>query len=299
MNEKSLYAIELYQLYESRNISNITERLFNISDILIYLHEILAEKNISLSEKDIYSEQLVIKFYLQNLSLIKLSDGHSLLSSYFPNTRTDIKFLDISSIITILRSQYESMLMYQHLYINSDNENQQQLRFDSWILASMILRSSKFTESQQKVPERFLKEQESIDDLRERIKNNPEFHKLSQKEQIQVIAKGSGKLFKHWDTIFDESKFTKDGVFGNIYYLASIYAHSEGLSALQLKQTKHLKDDKHLKETTYLMLFYSYLMTNVMIKNIVNKFPDIKDRFDLLDDKIKFEIDFNNQLSFK
>lgn len=43
-----------------------------MSDVLIYLHEILAEKKVNLPEKDIYSEQLIIKFYLQTLSLLEL-----------------------------------------------------------------------------------------------------------------------------------------------------------------------------------------------------------------------------------
>ncbi|STC94577.1 Uncharacterised protein [Chryseobacterium carnipullorum] len=52
-----------------------------------------------------------------------------------------------------------------------------------------------------------------------------------------------------------------------------------------------------MKET--LMLFYFYLMTSIMIKNIANKFPLVKEKYDKLDEKRKFEIDFNYLLSFK
>lgn len=107
------------------------------------------------------------------------------------------------------------------------------------------------------------------------------------------------KLFKSWDTLFLESKFSETGVFSKLYYMASVYAHSEGILALQLKETKHLMEHEHMKETLYLMLFYSYLMTSIMIKNIANKFPLVKERYDKLDEKRKFEIDFNYLLSFK
>ncbi|MEE6130442.1 hypothetical protein V2E39_23830, partial [Chryseobacterium arthrosphaerae] len=82
MDQEGLWAIELLMLYEKKNIEEIKKRLFNSSDLLIYLHEVLAEKKIKLQDKDIYSEQLIIKLHLQNLSLIKLSDGHSVESRF-------------------------------------------------------------------------------------------------------------------------------------------------------------------------------------------------------------------------
>lgn len=112
LGKETTWVLEFYKLYESRNIDEIKKRLFDISDTMIYLHEILAEKNIKLQEKDMYSEQLVIKLHLQNLSLLELSRGHSIKSNFYENKAPHIKFLDLSSIITIVRSQYESLLMY-------------------------------------------------------------------------------------------------------------------------------------------------------------------------------------------
>ncbi|MCE3074321.1 hypothetical protein [Chryseobacterium gwangjuense] len=299
MNEKDIWAIKLFHLYESKDIEKIKEKLFVFSDILIYLHEVLAEKKINLTEKDVYSEQLVIKIHLQNQSLLQISQGHSIISNFFKNKNSQIKFLDISSIITIVRSQYESLLMYQHLYINIESEEEKKLRFESWIMSSMMLRKKVFSNSKQKNNKALINEEKSIFELKDSIQNNPAFHLLSGKQQKSLLDNGSGKLFKNWDTIFDDSKFTKDGVFSKIYYIASVYAHSEGLLALQLKETKHLMENKNMKELHYIMLFYSYLMTNIMIKNIINKFPLVKERFETLEEKYKFEIDFNYQLSFK
>ncbi|GEN71148.1 hypothetical protein [Chryseobacterium lathyri] len=299
MNEDLSAILEFYQLYESKNIDDIKKRLFKMSDILIYLHEILAEQNIKLDEKDIYSEQLVIKFHLQNLSLLDLAKGHSIHSSFYENKAPHIKFLDISSIITIVRSQYESLLMYQHLYINPESDEEQKLRFESWIMSSMMQRSTVFSTSEPLDKEKIENEQKSINEFKKSIKDNKYFKNLTEKEQRGLLNKGTGKLFKSWDTMFSESKFSKEGVFSNFYFIASVYAHSEGILALQLKETKHLMDHEHMKETLYLMLFYSYFMTCIMIKNIIIKFPLIKERYDSLDEKTKLEIDFNYQLSFK
>lgn len=299
MNNEPIWAIEFYKLYEDRNIEQLRSSLFKVSDVLIYLNEILTEHNVKLADKEVYSEQLIIKFYLQNLSLITLSKGIEIKSNYHKNNFSKIKFLDISSILTIVRSQYETLLMYQHIYVNSKIENQQKLRFDSWIMSSMILRSKIFSETQNNNQSRLLEEKNAIENLREIIKNNPEFQFLTEKQKVKLLEVGSGKLFKSWENLFYESNFTEDGVFSKIYYIASVYAHSEGISALQLKNSKHLMDDENMREIKYIMLYYSYLMTNIMIKNIVNKFPIIKERFDTLEERLKFEVNFNYQLSFK
>jgi len=299
MDKENIWAAELSKFYTTKNITEIKTKLFDSTDLLVYLHEILAEKNVQLEENDIYSEQLILKLHLQNLSLIDLSEGQSIKSKYYKNNAPHIKFLDISSIITIVRSQYESLLMYQHLYLNSDIKEEHKLRFDSWIMSSMILRSKVFSDTQKIDRERIIDEIKAIDNFRESISSNPIFKTLSEKQQKVLLENGSGKLFKSWDTLFSESKFNPKGVFSKIYFIASVYAHSEGILALQLKDAKHLKDHPFMKETLYLMLFYSYLMTNIMIKNIVKKFPEVENRFNNLDEKVKFEINFNYQLAFK
>ncbi|WP_164467816.1 hypothetical protein [Epilithonimonas vandammei] len=88
-------------------------------------------------------------------------------------------------------------------------------------------------------------------------------------------------------------------MFSKLYYIASVYAHSEGTLPLQLKKTKHLKEHPFMKEHLFLMLFYSYLMTNIMIKNIVNKFPEVAARYESIDEKTKYEVDFSYELSFQ
>ena len=107
MDKENIWKIELYKLYENRNLEDLRKRLIDITDVLVYIHEILAENNIKLNDKDVYSEQLVIKFHLQNLSLIELSKGVSIKSKFFKKECQNIKFLDISSIITIIRSQWK------------------------------------------------------------------------------------------------------------------------------------------------------------------------------------------------
>lgn len=299
MDKEKLWTSEIYNLYQNKNLEEIQNKLFELSDILIYINEINAEKKAQLNENEIYSEQLIIKFYLQNFTLINTSKGVNLKSTFFSSNFNKLKFVDISSIFTIVRSQYETLLMYQHLYINSKDLNQNNLRFQSWILSSMLQRSKVFNDPKT-IDQQILKEKDdNIEYLKNQILNNPSYNTLTEKQRKQILETGSGKLFKTWDTIFDESKFKKDGTFSKLYFMASVYAHSEGLLALQLKSTRHLFDDNFIKESNYLMLFYSYLMTNIMIKNVINVFPLSFERYNTLDEKIKFQIDINYNIAFK
>ncbi|MDY0931122.1 hypothetical protein [Chryseobacterium sp. CFBP8996] len=113
MTNEIIWAAELFNLYRKTDLEDIRKRLFKVTDILVYIHEVLAGSELKFSEKDMYSEQLVLKFHLHNLSIIKISEGYTIESNFYKNLNSDIKFLDISSIMSIVRSQFENLLMYR------------------------------------------------------------------------------------------------------------------------------------------------------------------------------------------
>ena len=198
--------------------------------------------------------------------------------------------IDISSLMTVSRAQLETLLMYQHLYINSNDKDEQMLRFKSYILAPLIYRSETFQSNSEYIKERKKNDVNSINNLREEIKKLRSFERLSIKQQKTLLEKGSGKLFKHWDTIFKESGFSENGIFSQLYYLLSAYSHSEGLVVLQLKKAQYF-NSKHNNESLFRYLFFSLIMTAIMIKNITSKFDLVKSRFQKIDDKDKAEIE--------
>lgn len=284
----------LWNFYESKDINLAREKLNNFLDILLFLNQVLAEEKLKAEEHDIYSEQLLIKFYLHGLTILKISDAYPIQSKYYreeiENANTSIKMIDISSLMTVSRAQLETLLMYQHLYINSNDKDEQMLRFKSYILAPLIYRSETFQSNSEYIKERKKNDVNSINNLREEIKKLRSFERLSIKQQKTLLEKGSGKLFKHWDTIFKESGFSENGIFSQLYYLLSAYSHSEGLVVLQLKKAQYF-NSKHNNESLFRYLFFSLIMTAIMIKNITSKFDLVKSRFQKIDDKDKAEIE--------
>lgn len=296
LTEENYWAIELANLYDSKDQENLKSYLKELLDLLIYLHEVLAEDKVEVHESLIHSEELIIKFYFHGLTINKISEGFNFQSKYFGNGAVaKQKFVDVSSVLTVGRSQLETLLMYQHLYINSENENELWLRYYAWIYTALLQRSD--------TPTRTVKTKQKKEDdiktmeiLREKMKNLFPLTDLSEKQQKSLIEKGNGKLFKTWDTIFKDSGFS-NGIFTKLYYILSVYAHTEGLSVIQMKSAKYNTTKEENSDMVFIQLFCSTLMTAVMIDNICKKHERCRNRFEKMDKKLKYTVQFLFKIS--
>ncbi|ASW74172.1 hypothetical protein IQ37_03305 [Chryseobacterium piperi] len=284
---KSIFEFLIF--YQNEDIKEAEKKLKNTTNNLIFLHQKFADLKIPLADNYIFSEQLIIKFHLHNCSILSLSDGIYLHNSKLGITNKS-KFLDISSIMTIIRAQYETLLMFQHLFINTDNEDEKMLRFYAWMMSSMIDREKTMTSENELIIEKVMENRLAIENTKNAIQKLESFKNLSEKHQKTLIEKGSGKLFKHWETIKTES-FGNHGILSNIYYLLSVYSHSEGISSLQLKETKHLYEDSNNQKNLFLYIIQSLAMTAVMIKNICKIFKEVQIEYEKLPQEFKSEID--------
>jgi ATP-dependent protease Clp ATPase subunit len=70
-----------------------------------------------------------------------------------------------------------------------------------------------------------------------------------------------------------------------------VYAHSEGLSGIQLKQMGYFRTAKTNQQYIWLQIVTSWLLTAGMITNLVNRFPVVKSFYEKIDDETKLEID--------
>ncbi len=286
----------LHKLYKERDLEGIHNNLFEKLDLLGYLHEQLGEKKVKLKDNEILLESLIIKFYFHGLSICQLSKGFKIKSNFF-ETESFIKhdFIDISSILTIGRAQMESFLMYQHLYINDSNEDEQKLRYYTWLYTALLQRinlpKGKNFDNAQLDPS--IKE---LEEFKSKIEKNSAFLKLSEKQQKGLIEKGTSKCFKTWDAIFEEANLSKNGMFNRYYYIISTHAHSEGLSAMQLKSNKYFLNGQNNQGAIFLQLMSSWFMTAIMITNLVERFEVIKEKYESIEERIKFEIDFLKQI---
>lgn len=296
LTEEDYWAIELSNLYDSKDQEKLKIYLKELLNLLIYLHEVLAEDKVKVHESVILSEELINKFYFHGLTINTISEGFNFQSKYFGNgAAAKVKFVDVPSILTVGRSQLETLLMYQHLYINSENENELWLRYYAWIYTALLQRSNTPTntlETKQKKEDDI----KAMEILRIKMESLFSSTNLSEKQQKSLIEKGNGKLFKTWDAIFKDSGFS-NGIFTKLYYILSVYAHSEGLSVIQMKSAKYNNTKEENLNMVFIQLFCSTLMTAVMIDNICIKHERCKNRFEKMDKKLKYTVKFLFKIS--
>lgn len=289
------WLFQLQKIIKTQNIPELESGLLEKLDLLVSLHDVLADKTTILADNEKFLESLILKFYLHGITICNISKGYKIQSKYLDDSQLSIHtFLDISSLLTVGRAQMECLLMYQHIYVNEKDEHEQNLRYYSWIYTALIQRRD-IPNFDKVGDDKFKQTLDEIEQLKSKIQSCPAFYNLSEKQQKGVIETGSAKLFKTWDRIFRDCRFSK--MFQKFYYILSSYAHSEGLAGLQLKHNKYFNTSPGNRSWQFVQLYTSWLMTGILIENIVNRFPSIRQVYDELDPKIKYEIQFLSEIA--
>lgn len=294
LTSKDLRVIELMKQYEQQDLEFNLKEFHNLVDTLLYLNETLRLEQTQIQSWQKYSETLLFKFSLHALTLHDILSGMILKSSYFPKEINGAKVIDISSAKVILRSQIETLLMYYHIYINPKDDDEKQLKYYAWIYSALLQRS-KFPANTEHGKTQKSKDNEEIDKIKITIQGLTSFKNLSQKQQIALLDSGSGKLFNHWAAILNETGFTEKHAISIMYTYLSMYAHSEGLSAIQLDSGmfKYAKN----KENANLDLHTSKLLVCLMISALVQLFEPIANKFKTLDENLQTDIQFYSKLA--
>ncbi|RZL45743.1 MAG: hypothetical protein EOP00_16860 [Pedobacter sp.] len=294
--QKVEWLMRLQHIFQAKNIVELKDDLYEKLDLLIYLHEILAEQKTSLKDNEQFLESLIVKFYLHGLTIHQITSGYKANSKYLnPEKISNFTFIDIPSLLTVGRAQLESLLMYQHLYVNTLDYDEQILRYHTWIYTALIQRLN--MPRRENFDDFKLEEtKREIAEIKIKITSCPAYNKLSDKQKIGLLEKGTAKSFRTWDQIFKDSNFNKNGTVEKFYYLQSAYAHSEGLAGLQLKHNKYSISSEANQQWIWLQVLTSWFFTATMIENLVARFPPIEKEYLKVDDKIKFEIGFLNRV---
>ena len=296
LTSKDLRMIELFRQYNEYTLEQKLDEFHNLIDSLLYLHETLADEKISIQSWQKDSEILLFKFSLHGMTLHDILTGLTLKSSYFERELHGKRVIDISSSKVVLRSQLETFLMYHYIYINPSNDELKQLRYYAWIYSSLLQRQgfpskTSFAKEQKKKDAAEMKKIQSI------ISKLTSFKELSDKQQKALFERGSGKLFMHWSAILEETGFSENHSFSTLYNYLSMYSHSEGLSAIQLRDNS-FSYNKNI-ELAKLDLHQSKLLVCLMITSIIKLYPEIEKRFKTLPEKLRFDIEIFSSMAGK
>lgn len=251
----------------------------------ISVQETVADAKIKVNSRWKDSETLVNKLILHLIALKGLYQGTEI---ELKGTSIKGKCRDISSIYVLLRAILENLLIYNHVFISSKDEEEVSFKHDVWMMSSLIGRQ-KIKPVSNSAKEIHSAEKNQIEFLAKRIKNCLQFKSLPPKQQARLLKYGDTRLFKPWKVLLDEMGF--GNVFGikDAYFIMSNHAHSEAISIMQINDSKF--DSKYDKEK---MLCYSVVYGMVFISRIfviqLKKYTILELKFNMLNKDLRDRI---------
>lgn len=252
-------------------------KLFDKERELIELINIISaiiEANADVSGKDnriVDAEGLAIKFSAHLLSTLYLYRGVNLPDLYRPI----IRFPDNSSLNVLVRSAFETSLVFYYVFLDPKNENEKDLRYFCWEIAGLYQRQGFPSPSIEENINKLKEEKEMIKSIEGKIKQNPIYLSYSNKIQKRLFQnlKEPGKWRdKSWEKIAISAGYGKLHAKILYGYLCD-HAHSGNLSVMQIWQAKDFKERKQLMNSAMGLLL---ICTAFMIKHYCAYFPNSK-----------------------
>jgi hypothetical protein len=288
LNRRELRLVELYNKYNEKNLEEVLKEYHFLIDTLHYVTEAISETKESVKYWQKSSETLLYKFTFHGLTMHQILSGLPIHSDYFKEELEGRKIIDIASAKTVFRAQLEAFLMYHYIYVNPGNDDLKELRYNAWIYSGLLQRQefpseTAFGKAQKE------RDKTELEKMRKKISELPAYSNLSSKQQKSLLESGSGKLFSHWATILKETGFSEKNPFYSIYVLLSMYAHSEGLSAIQMDQKQGQEENN--QSQAFLDLYHSKLLICLMAKAVVQLFSSAADRFATLPELTRYDLE--------
>lgn len=294
LTAKDLRAIHLAEHYNHGHLPQDLKEHQRLCDALIYLHEAIADEKVQVLYWQKTSEILFYKFLFHALTLQRILKGMEMESEYYKVEFEGKQIIDTSSAKTVFRAQLEAFLMYHHIYVNPTNDSLKELRYNAWIYSSLMQRQN-FPATTDFAKEGKAKDLIELSKLKEIIVKLDAYQELTEKQQKSLLDKGSGKLFLHWEKILKETGFDTGSNLYTIYTLLCMYAHSEGLSIIQLNSGY----GENTKEQARIDIHHSKLLICLMINSIRGLYPVVEKRFETLAEQVRYDIEIYAMMARK
>jgi|GEM_PF-3735595 len=193
---------------------------------------------------DLFSQKLLHHIISTNTLVHKSSFQSKLLED-------QLIFFDPTSVFTLIRSQFETYLAFNHLFINSLSDEEQLItRFSLWILCGVKSKHKLNWDETEKNKKDLEIGNETITAATEDIKSTELFKNLSdtnkrkffEAKNFQVIIENNTLKYVSWEEMSQRAGISED--FLQLYNMLSINAHPTYPSLLQIrdmhKNTMHI-----------------------------------------------------------
>lgn len=208
--------------------------------------------------------------------------------------------IDFSVLFTIARSVYESLIIFELLFVRPKTEEQQTIVYNLFMAHGLSERLKDLDEDAKNIIQtRVLEEQKNIEECKKAIEGT-ELYGILDEQTKAIINNAFGQKYRYLfkddnslEFIKYENAYTllnvKENLFNSIYSFFSLHGHPSYLSLIQFRDA--FKDDyradiymaKHA--TQCVLSFMSIFIVDYMKIN-----PDIKTMYDKLEEPRRFAI---------
>ncbi len=184
-------------------------------------------------------------------------------------------YVDHASLFVLVRAAFETYLSFYYIYCDTAASNDdKQLRYYIWKRQDLLAR--------QKVPCATSSHVVVLDqdrtilaELLSKIESNAAFSSLA-KNQQKLAKEGKWRLSRSWADLAEIAGFNKRA-FSLVYSYLCSYAHSGGLSVLQIGQSVENADQMYLSGFS---LQYGLILMGHFINSYTQLFPDTQNQLD-------------------
>jgi len=282
-----------------QEISSALTRYNFVVKILGQIIDKVVEKNLGDNKWFIFSEKIANKYLNQAFTLQQILKD----DIYYVKNGQQTRFIDFSSIYSLLRVQLETYAVFYHLFADKCDMEEKIIRFRLWELDGLRTIESYEKPTQDDNSERLTKNKIDIDSCIAIIQEFSYFKKLDSKRQDFLIkysnwkftAKSlSNKDSKKWKTSINQMIMNtglKESHFNDWYSFTSAHAHTSYWSVVQ-------NDSLTIEEKItmeYVAIMQAVFVTSFMIKDFCRIYEVAKQEFESLTKKEQEVIDsFNN-----
>ncbi len=214
------------------------------------------------------------------------------------------RFIDPTIFALLLRNIYETVALFNLIYINTKSEDELIIIYNLWVHSGLKYRQKfknnmKANENKNKLE----KEKEQIEGLIKEIKETNLYKSLNKKNQDKIKTKlktkdyrisfsGKEVEFLNWQDM-TKTLGLKINSLDNIYNYFSLYTHPTNVSVFQFSEM--FKEQGYALHNLNIVNFKNaVILISIFIADYINLFPKIKISFEKLDIREQIAINYQN-----
>lgn len=278
---------------------------FDLMDIYLNYFFLVIRKQKSLTESFALSEAKIVNqmIFTKIAHMKEMAKGIKYLAN---DGATLNKIIDPTLIAANTRNLYETISMFNLIYIKPDSEDGKKILYNLWVIAGLKYRQrfeNVITKDENR--EKFEKEKEEIKALINEIENTKLYSNLNPNEQKKIKQKIREKDYKikiennkvtplSWQASSTEMGFKMDSL-NNIYTYFSLYSHPSNVSVFQFSDMFNKGNESFINAANFnLNTFFIFL--SVFVADYIKLFPEVLELYESLPQIDQIIINSNNRL---